>query len=171
MVFIIVMVLFLLTVLFGLVLYALWLWDNSIIGYGFCNNIEFHFRTYFNKRRLSWVRKDCRMIASRNAQKLYNLLDQEGVDDSDISDEDLGYFPACFRYSRMCRAALHFPAHSVANEKAASDWLQKNFHQDMRASHRLAILPLAIKLTFVRSARECFASDVLDQFDVLKHTV
>lgn len=79
----------------------------------------------------------------------YELNDEEELD---LSDETL--VPCAYRLSRSARMALHYPKYSAANERIVSDWIQRHWPEGMRNRQKIAVLPLAIKLTFVRSEQE-----------------
>jgi len=107
---------------------------------------------HLRRRKLRLARN----LSKRVGSVLRNL-DYDG--DSDVEEliQDCHYVRAAVVYSRKCRMALRYPKHSAANEAIVVDWMMKNFAKDTPFSVRYRILPLAVKLTFVKSGREITA--------------
>lgn len=106
-------------------------------------------------RRRQRIRRD----VSKRVGRILELLDFE---DSDTVDELVGgrqYVRAAVLYSRQCRLALRYPKHSAANEMIVVDWLNKHLPENMPFSVKFKIIPLASKLTFVKSDREVRADE------------
>jgi len=87
------------------------------------------------------------------------MLDAEqagGLDEAFVNGQ---YIRASVLWSRRCRLALRFPKHSEANHHIVVDWFNRNLPEDMPFSIRFRIIPLAAKLTFVKSKRELRADE------------
>lgn len=120
--------------------------------------------TYMFKVRNRRRRMLVRMGTSRRAARLLRHLYEE--DQEDFDTEVVGT-PLAFRMSRLARAALHFPKYSPANERIVSDWIQRHWPENLRTTHKLAVLPLAIKLTFVADKFEIEANEIPSLFDLV----
>lgn len=122
-------------------------WAHYVRVWGFWGSRLY--RKQVNRRR-----------SSKRAMQLLDKLDEVDLDvllDQEIVD---GPVRLAFKLSRAARMQLHYPKHSPANERIVSDWIQKNWPTDTRTSVKASTLPLAIKLSFVRSRSEDEASNI-----------
>jgi len=101
---------------------------------------------------------------SRRVGRVLQVLDLEGLEDAVEMVNNGQFVRASVLYSRRCRLALRFPKYSSANEQIVVDWLNRNLPEDMPFSTRFKIIPLAAKLTFVKSQRELRADEYFEYF-------
>lgn len=107
--------------------------------------------------------------SSRRTQRVLDILDVDelGGDELELI-ERRQYIRCAVLISRRARMGLKFPSYSAANERIAADWILKHLPDDMTIGVRHKVLPLAVKLTFVRSTHELRANY---HFNVLKDMV
>lgn len=106
------------------------------------------------KRRNVLLKSRC--VCSKRAQSVIDRLDMWDMSTM-LDEEDLNSMQplkAAYILSRRARMGLHYPKYSPDNERIVSDYIQKNLPVNMRLSHRQSCLPLAVKLTFVKSLSE-----------------
>lgn len=127
----------------------------------------------FRERRE--VRRSFRMVdrmrrkgVGRKARKLMKLLESGAIERILDDSPDTGFDPILslsIKWSRKARINFQYPAYSRANEIIAADWINKQLTKaEVRPSHIERALPLAIKLTFVKSADERDANDMFDDY-------
>lgn len=107
--------------------------------------------TYDRRRRWRRIVRE----SSGRTQKVLELLDIDelGGDEMELIGRRQ-YVRCAVLISRRARQGLKFPGHSKANERIAADWILKHLPEDMTLGVRHKVLPLAVKLTFVRSHHE-----------------
>jgi len=106
----------------------------------------------YNKRRRM------RRIVNESSGRTQRVLDLLDLDELGGDEMELiarrQYVRCAVLISRRARQGLKYPKHSAANERIAADWILKHLPDDMTMGVRHKVLPLAVKLTFVRSHHE-----------------
>lgn len=93
--------------------------------------------------------------ASKRTQRVLKILDIDTLGGDELELVERSQYTRCsILISRRARMGLKYPKHSKANERVAADWILKHLPEDMTVGVRHKVLPLAIKLTFVRSQHE-----------------
>lgn len=145
------------------------LWERVAVAWGwlrsYCVYVWAKWRMWLVIRKR---RQIVRLHASNRVQKVLDQLDLERGMGLEEALEGGHYIRASVLWSRRCRLALRFPKYSAANEQIVVDWFNKNLPEDMPFSVRFRIIPLAAKLTFVKSQRELRADEY---FEFLKPCV
>lgn len=93
--------------------------------------------------------------SSKRTQRVLSVLDMDEIGDDEMKLVERKLYVRCaVLISRRARMGLKYPLHSPANERIAADWILKHLPDDMTVGVRHKVLPLAVKLTFVRSHYE-----------------
>lgn len=93
--------------------------------------------------------------ASRRTRKVLECLDDTSLGDDELTlIERKEHVRCAVLMSRRARIGLKYPKYSAANEKIACDWIDRHCPESMTLGIKHKVLPLAIKLTFVRSQHE-----------------
>jgi len=93
--------------------------------------------------------------SSKRTRRVLSVLDTDEIGDDEMELVDKKLYVRCaVLISRRARMGLKYPSHSSANERIATDWILKHLPDDMTVGVRHKVLPLAVKLTFVRSHYE-----------------
>lgn len=161
------------TYLVGVVVHSVEVGYGGLRGFlrGYCAGLAKasvdHVAQYFSWTFCRWRvwlvlfrrRQRVRRFVSKRVDKVIRHLDFEGDDTVERLVAGGSYVRAAVLYSRQCRLALRYPKHSAANEMIVVDWLNKHLPEDMPFSVKFKIVPLATKLTFVKSERELRADE------------
>lgn len=93
--------------------------------------------------------------SSKRTQRVLSVLDMDEVGDDEMKLVEKKLYVRCaVLISRRARMGLKYPSYSAANERIAADWILKHLPDDMTVGVRHKVLPLAVKLTFVRGHYE-----------------
>lgn len=93
--------------------------------------------------------------SSKRTQRVLGILDMDEIGDDEMELVEKKLYVRCaVLISRRARMGLKYPSYSPANERIAADWILKHLPDDMTIGVRHKVLPLAVKLTFVRSHYE-----------------
>lgn len=93
--------------------------------------------------------------SSKRTQRVLSVLDMDEIGDDEMELVGRKLYVRCaVLISRRARMGLKYPSYSPANERIAADWILKHLPDDMTVGVRHKVLPLAVKLTFVRSHYE-----------------
>jgi len=115
-----------------------------------------YWHEYFVLQHTLHMRKQ-RIIreSSKRTQRVLNCLDDDQITADELElIEARRYVRCAVVMSRRARMGLKYPKYSPANEKVACDWIGRHLPDGMPLSVKHRVLPLAIKLTFVRSHHE-----------------
>lgn len=113
--------------------------------------------------RLACRTRSIRLRVSRRVNRVLDLLDMAHMTGDTLDElEKKNYTRAAVIVSRQARLALRYPKHSKANEILACDWIDKHLPEGVTPAMRHRMVPLAIKLTFVRSREEEEAKQLFD---------
>lgn len=113
----------------------------------------YQYYTFQHQLRLRRNRIICE--SSKRTKRVLDILD-----DAQLGDDELEliakkqYIRCAVLLSRKARIGLKYPSYSKANEKIACDWISRHCPADMTMGVKHKVLPLAIKLTFVRNQHE-----------------
>jgi len=107
--------------------------------------------SYRKRKRMRQVYRE----ATKRTQRVLDILDMDdlGGDEMELVARKQ-YIRCAVLISRRARMGLKYPGHSKANEKIAADWILRHLPDNMTMGVRHKVLPLAVKLTFVRSHYE-----------------
>lgn len=99
------------------------------------------------------------MESSRRTKRVLDILDTDEIGDDELELVERKEYVRCsVLISRRARMGLKYPSYSQANERIAADWILKHLPDDMTIGVKHKVLPLAVKLTFVRSRHEDYAA-------------
>lgn len=122
------------------------------------------FKYTLQMRRLTLKAK-----SSKRSRRILECLDDLCLGNDELElIENNDYVRCAVLLSRRARIGLRYPKYSGANERIACDWIERHMPEGMTLGVRHRVLPLAIKLTFVKSQ---FETDAEHQFSWFKPMV
>lgn len=116
--------------------------------------------------KLRYRYREIRVASSKRAGRLLDILDIADLGEDVLDLLQSGkYVRAAVLISRDARLALRYPKHSVANERIVCDWIDKHLPEGMTRQMKHRVVPLAVKLSFVKSRYEIAADQQFDWMD------
>jgi hypothetical protein len=95
------------------------------------------------------------MQCSQRVNRILDILDSDSIGDDEMEMVAAGKHVRCaVLLSRRARMALRYPNYSPANERIVCDWIERHLPADMTMGVRHKVMPLAIKMTFIKSHHE-----------------
>jgi hypothetical protein len=95
-------------------------------------------------------------------EDLVRLFDE----DEDNVPPEYQHWKAAYKWSRKARLEFNYPTFCPANKIIVSDWLRKAMlAEHVRPGQMVALHPMAVSLTFVRSRAERDAAEALSMFE------
>lgn len=92
---------------------------------------------------------------SKRVSKVMDILDMDDIGENEMELlSQKKHIRCAVLLSRRARIGLRYPGYSKANEKVACDWILRHCPDDMTIGMKHKVLPLAVKLTFVKSQHE-----------------
>lgn len=106
-----------------------------------------------------------RAKSSNRARRVLECLDDLSLGNDELELlENNDYVRCAVLLSRRARIGLRYPRYSGANERIACDWIERHMPEHMTLGVRHRVLPLAVKLTFVKSQFEVDADQQFSWF-------
>lgn len=138
----------------SVVLPTIWSMCKLVYGYivGTCTYWKHYFMFQYTLRaRYMQLRVD----SSKRTRKILDILDSSDIGEDELELLERGKYVRCaVLISRRARIGLKYPKYSKPNERVVADYILRTLPDSMTIGQKHRVLPLAIKMTFVKSHYE-----------------